>query len=56
MVASAGLMLEGDPLVQYAGLLTLLREVFSLESVDTGRLQEAKAAAVYPPTSLVERV
>ncbi len=31
-------MVEWDPPVQYAGLLTLLREVFSLDCVDTDRL------------------
>jgi hypothetical protein len=62
VVASAGLMWEGDPPVQDAGLLTLLREVFFLDYVDTGRLQEVKSAAIYkeftltPPTPLVERL
>jgi hypothetical protein len=37
-MASAGLMVEGDPPAQYADLLTLLREVFSLDCVDTGHL------------------
>jgi hypothetical protein len=47
VVAFAGLMVEGDPPVQYAGLLNLLPEVFSLDCVDTGRLQEVKSAAIY---------
>jgi hypothetical protein len=46
-MASAGLRVDVDPPVQYAGLLTLLREVFSLVCVVTERLQEAKSAAIY---------
>jgi hypothetical protein len=61
-MASAGVRVDGDPPVQYAGLLTLLREVFSLDCVDTGCLQEVKSAAIYKeftltlPTPLVERL
>jgi hypothetical protein len=60
-MASAGLRVDGDPPVQYASLLTLLREVLSLDCVVTGRLQEVKSAAIYKefpltlPTPLVER-
>jgi hypothetical protein len=61
-MASAGLMMDGDPPVQCAGLLTLIREFFSLDCVDTGDLQEVISAAIYKeftftlPTPLVERL
>jgi hypothetical protein len=60
--ASAGLIVDGDPPAQYADLLSFLREVFSLEYVDIGLLQEVKLAAIYkeftltPPTLLGERL
>ena len=60
-LASAGLMVEGDPPRQYGDLLDLLREAFSLDCIDINNLQEAKSAAIYKewtltlPTPLVER-
>jgi hypothetical protein len=50
-MASAGLRVDGDPPVQYASLLTLLREVFSLVG---GHLQY-KEFTLKLPTPLVER-
>jgi hypothetical protein len=61
-LASAGLRLEGDPPAQYADLLSLLREVFTLSCVDTANLQLATSGAIYKeltctfPTPLVEQV
>ena len=61
-VPSAGLMLPGQPPPQYAGLLDLLREVFSLECVNTARLEDVQSAKIYKeltatlPTPRIERV
>jgi hypothetical protein len=61
-LASAGLRLEGDPPAQYADLLSLLREVFSLSCVDKANLQLTASAEIYKeltctfPNPLVERV
>jgi hypothetical protein len=44
---SSGLMAVGDPPVQYAHLLSLPQEVFSLDCVDTRRLPEVKSVAIY---------
>jgi hypothetical protein len=52
----------GDPPSLYDDLLTRLREVFSLDCVDTGRLLKVKLAAIYKEltltlhTPLVEQV
>ncbi len=62
VLASIGLKVEGDPPAQYADLLSLLREVFTLSCVDTANLQLATSAAINKeltctfPTPLVERV
>ena len=51
----------GRPPPQYENLLDLLVEVFDLESVNVGRLQEVQSAAIYKeltstlPTPLVQR-
>jgi hypothetical protein len=45
--AFAGLRLEGDPPSQYADLLSLLREVFTLSFVETANLQLATSAGIY---------
>jgi hypothetical protein len=61
IVASAGLTLEGPPPPQYGSLLELLREVFSLDCINTSRLQDVQSAAVYkelmatPPNPRIER-
>jgi hypothetical protein len=51
-MASGGLMVKGDFPVHYAGLLTLHRELFFLDWVDTGRLQEVKSTAIYKEFTL----
>ncbi len=61
-LASAGLTLVDQPPPQYAGLLDLLRETFTLDCVNTNSLQETQSAAIYKewtltlPTPRVERV
>ena len=47
VMPSAGLMVVGYPPVQYAHLLSLLHEVFSVDCVDTRRLPEVKSVATY---------
>jgi hypothetical protein len=53
---------EGDLPAQYANLLSLLREVFTLTCMEMANLQVATSAAIYKeltctlPTPLVERV
>jgi hypothetical protein len=55
-------MLPGQPPAQYASLLDLLREVFSLDCITTANLQEAKSAKIYKeltatlPTPRIVRV
>jgi hypothetical protein len=62
VLASAGLMVDGDPPAQYADLLTLLREVFTLSCVDTANLQLVTSRDIYReltctlPTPRIERV
>ncbi len=46
-LTSAGRRLEGDSPAQYADLLTILREVFTLSCVDTANLQLATSAAIH---------
>jgi hypothetical protein len=46
-LASAVLRMEGDPPAQYADLLTLLREFFTMFCVETANLQLATSAAIY---------
>ncbi len=46
-MASAGILMVGNPAGHYADLLTLLKEIFSSDCIDTGCLQEAKSAAIY---------
>ena len=46
-MASAGATMVGNPAGHYADLLTLRKEIFSTDCIDTGCLQLAKSAAIY---------